>query len=84
MLEGSALRPAQDVGHFVSRCVELYKQAHGLTGSEAVRELLAADVLDCFVEFYDIENSFSESQILEDMDVMTQRAQRDAYGALSR
>ena len=56
------------ISYFVSFCVEQYKNAKHLTGSQAFEELNQYGVLDYLVENYEILHTQSYQWILEDID----------------
>lgn len=58
----------QNISYFVSFCVEQYKHAKKLTGSEAMLRLDRYGVLDYLAENYDILHTQSHQWILEDID----------------
>ena len=58
----------QDIAYFVSFCIEQYKNAKGLTGAEAMRQLDQYGVLDYLSEHYEILHTQSRQWILEDID----------------
>lgn len=58
----------QDIAYFVSFCIEQYKNAKGLTGAEAAKELDYYGVLEYFEEHYDMLHTQSHQWILEDID----------------
>ena len=58
----------QDIAYFVSFCIEQYKNAKHLTGSQAMRLLDEYKVLDYLSEHYDILHTQSYQWILEDID----------------
>ena len=56
------------ISYFVSFCVEQYKNAKHLTGSQAFEELNQYGVLDYLAENYEILHTQSYQWILEDID----------------
>lgn len=58
----------QDISYFVSFCIEQYKNAHHLTGEEAMRQLDKYGVLDYLVEHYEILHTQSHQWILTDIE----------------
>lgn len=58
----------QDIAYFLSFCIEQYKNAKHLTGTEAMRQLDAFGVLDYLAEHYEILHTQSRQWILEDID----------------
>ena len=58
----------QDIAYFLSFCIEQYKNAKHLTGTEAMRQLDAYHVLDYLAEHYEILHTQSRQWILEDID----------------
>ena len=56
------------MSNFVSFCIEQYKNAKGLTGAEAAKELDYYGVLDYLSDHYEILHTQSRQWILEDID----------------
>lgn len=57
-----------DVAYFLSFCIEQYKEAKHLTGSEAMRVLCQYGVLEYLEEHFESLHSQSRQWILEDID----------------
>ena len=57
-----------DISYFVAFCVEQYKNAKHLTGSQAFEELNQYGVLDYLAENYEILHTQSYQWILEDIE----------------
>lgn len=58
----------QDIAYFVSFCIEQYKKAKGITGSEAVMQLDKYHVLEYLAEHYEVLHTQSRQWILEEID----------------
>ncbi len=58
----------QDVAYFLSFCIEQYKNAHCLSGSEAMEELNRYGVLEYLTEHYEALHTQGRQWILEDID----------------
>lgn len=61
-------RKAQDIAYFVSFCIEQYKNAKGLTGTEAMKVLDRYRVLEYLEEHFEVLHTQSHQWILEDID----------------
>ena len=61
-------RKAQDIAYFVSFCIEQYKNAKGLTGTEAMKVLDRYRVLEYLEEYFEVLHTQSHQWILEDID----------------
>lgn len=61
-------RKKQDIAYFLSFCIEQYKNANHLTGSDAMSRLDDFKVLDYLAEHYEILHTQSSQWILEDID----------------
>ena len=61
-------RKKQDIAYFLSFCIEQYKNANYLTGSDAMSRLDDFKVLDYLAEHYEILHTQSRQWILEDID----------------
>ncbi len=57
-----------DIAYFVSFCIEQYKEAKGLNGEDALKELDAYGVLDYLSEYYEPLHTQSRQWILADID----------------
>jgi hypothetical protein len=68
----------QNISYFVSFCVEQYKHAKKLTGSEAMAQLDRYGVLDYLAENYEILHTQSHQWILEDIDEFIHIRQKQA------
>lgn len=68
----------QNISYFVSFCVEQYKHAKKLTGSEAMVQLDRYGVLDYLAENYEILHTQSHQWILEDIDEFIHIRQKQA------
>ncbi|MDR3292986.1 MAG: DUF3791 domain-containing protein [Clostridiales bacterium] len=53
---------------FKAFCLEAYKEAHGLSGGDALRLFQRHGVLDYLTEEYDILHSMGELYIVDDID----------------
>lgn len=58
----------QDIAYFVSFCIEQYKKAKGITGSEAVMQLDKYHVLEYLADHYEVLHTQSRQWILEEID----------------
>ena len=58
----------QDVDYFLSFCIEQYKNAHHLSGGEAMEILHGYGVMDYLVEHYETLHTQSRQWLLEDID----------------
>ncbi len=58
----------QNIAYFISFCIEQYKNAHGLTGEEAMKLLDKYKVLDYLSEHYEVLHTQSHQWLLEDID----------------
>lgn len=58
----------QDIAYFLSFCIEQYKNAHGMSGSEAMERLNQHRVLEYLVDHYEILHTQSRQWIMEDID----------------
>ncbi len=61
-------KKTQDISYFLSFCIEQYKNAHNLCGSEAMRILDNYRVLDYLKDNYEILHTQSWQWIMEDID----------------
>ncbi len=59
---------SSEIAFFLSFCIEQYKQAHNLTGEQAMQVLDRYGVLDYLEEHYDVIHTQGARWILEDMD----------------
>ncbi len=59
---------SNEISYFLSFCIEQYKQAHNLTGEQAMQVLDRYGVLDYLEEHYDVIHTQGARWILEDMD----------------
>ena len=62
------LKEKQDIAYFLAFCVEIYKNAHSLSGNEASTLLSESDVLDYLEENYDVIHTQSHHWILADIE----------------
>ena len=58
----------QDIAYFISFCIEQYKNAKGLTGEQAVKQLDQYGVLEYLEESYEPIHTQGYQWILEDID----------------
>ena len=58
----------QDLAYFLSFCIEQYKNAHNLSGGEAMAELDKYGVLEYLAEHYEILHTQSRQWLLEDIE----------------
>lgn len=58
----------QDISYFLSFCIEQYKNAKGLDGTDVVRVFFDYGVLDYLSENFDVLHTQSYQWILEDID----------------
>lgn len=58
----------QDIAYFLSFCVEQYKNRHGLSGADAMKELSRYNVLDYLSTHYEVLHTQSCQWIMEDID----------------
>lgn len=56
------------IAYFLSFCVEIYKDAHSLSGEEASSLLLESGALDYLKENYDVIHTQSHHWILSDLE----------------
>lgn len=56
------------IAYFLSFCVEIYKDAHSLSGEEASSLLLELGALDYLKENYDVIHTQSHHWILSDLE----------------
>ena len=68
----------RDISYFVSFCVEQYKHAKQMTGSEAMALFDRYGVLDYLAENYEILHTQSHHWILEDIDEFIHIRQKQA------
>jgi len=54
---------------FKTFCIEQYKNAHRISGAEAVRRFKAYGVLEYLDSFYDVLHSTGAKYIVEDIDL---------------
>ncbi len=74
----------QDIAYFVSFCIEQYKNAKGLTGAEAMRQLDRYGTLDYLAEHYETLHTQSYQWILEDIDEFISIRKEKMYETISR
>ena len=58
----------QDIAYFLSFCIEQYKEAKGLSGSEAMALLSEYGVLEYLAEHWEILHTQGRQWIIEDID----------------
>lgn len=58
----------QDIAYFISFCIEQYKEAKGLNGSEAMSLLSEYGVLEYLAEHWEILHTQGRQWIIEDID----------------
>lgn len=58
----------QDIAYFLSFCIEQYKNAKGIDGTEAMEIFLKYGVLDYLNEHFEILHTQNSQWILEDID----------------
>ena len=58
----------QDIAYFISFCIEQYKEAKGLSGSEAMALLSEYGVLEYLAEHWEILHTQGRQWIIEDID----------------
>lgn len=58
----------QDIAYFLSFCIEQYKNAKGIDGTEAMEIFLKYGVLDYLNEHFEILHTQNRQWILEDID----------------
>lgn len=58
----------QEIIRFKAYCLERYKFAHNLKGSEALRVFEDNGVMDYIESFYDVLHTYGDRQILIDID----------------
>lgn len=56
------------IAYFLSFCVEIYKDAHSLSGEEASSLLLESGAIDYLKENYDVIHTQSHHWILSDLE----------------
>ena len=57
-----------DTAHFKVFCVERYKNAHRMKGSDVFRLFKEYGVLDYLSSFYDVLHTFGDKYIVADID----------------
>lgn len=62
------LQEKQNIAYFLAFCVEIYKNAHSLSGDEASTVLSESGALDYLEENYDVIHTQSHHWILADID----------------
>lgn len=67
----------QDIAYFLSFCIEQYKEAKGLSGSEAMALLSEYGVLEYLAEHWEILHTQGRQWIIEDIDEFIKA--RDKY-----
>ena len=67
----------QDIAYFISFCIEQYKEAKGLSGSEALSLLSEYGVLEYLAEHWEILHTQGRQWIIEDIDEFIKA--RDKY-----
>lgn len=67
----------QDIAYFLSFCIEQYKEAKGLSGSEAMAMLSEYGVLEYLAEHWEILHTQGRQWIIEDIDEFIKA--RDKY-----
>lgn len=58
----------QDIAYFLSFCIEQYKNAKGIDGTDAMEIFLKYGVLDYLNEHFEILHTQNRQWILEDID----------------
>ena len=58
----------QDIAYFLSFCIEQYKMAKGISGSESAEILARYGVLDYLGDHYEVLHTQSWQWLLEDID----------------
>ena len=58
----------QDIGYFLSFCIEQYKNAKGMDGAEVIDTFAKYDVFDYLDTHFEILHTPSRQWILEDID----------------
>ena len=58
----------QDIAYFLSFCVEQYKKAKGIDGTEVIKTFAKYDVFDYLNNHFEILHTQSHQWILEDID----------------
>ena len=71
-------KKVQDIAYFVSFCIEQYKNAKGLTGSEAMKVLYDYGVLAYLEEHFEVLHTQSHQWILEDIDEFISNRKKEA------
>lgn len=61
---------------FTVFCIESYKQAHNLTGREAMKIFNKYNVFEYINSFYDILHSNGQDYIIQDIDVFIKSRER--------
>lgn len=59
---------SNEISYFLSFCIEQYKQAHNLTGEQAMQVLDRYGVLDYLEEHYGVIHTQGAQWIIADMD----------------
>lgn len=57
-----------DIAFFVAFCIEIYKNAHNLSGSEASKIFSENEVMEFLAENYEVLHTQSPGWILEEID----------------
>ena len=63
--------------HFKVFCLERYKAAHHMKGSEAYRLFKEYGVLDYLTSFYDVLHTFGDRYLVSDIDEFIKARQPD-------
>ena len=58
----------QDIGYFLSFCIEQYKNTKGMDGAEVIETFAKYDVFDYLNTHFEILHTQSRQWILEDID----------------
>ena len=73
----------QDIAYFISFCIEQYKEAKGLSGSEAMSLLSEYGVLEYLAEHWEILHTQGRQWIIEDIDEFIKARDKD-YQVVSK
>jgi hypothetical protein len=68
----------QDIGYFLSFCIEQYKNAKGMDGAEVIDTFAKYDVFDYLNTHFEILHTQSRQWILEDIDEFIKHRKGDS------
>ena len=67
----------QEIVRFKAFCLERYKYAHNLSGSEALSLFMQYGVMDYITSFYDVLHTYGDRQIVLDIGEFISSCQGD-------